>query len=74
LGTTTRLYKDGIEFGSSTQTPVDGGPPAIGREPGTTGRTVGSVQTGVQFEYLQAFIDEVKVYDRALTQTEIQNL
>ena len=73
-GTTTTLYKDGVAFGSSTQTPVDGGPPAIGKEPTGAGRTVGSQDPFVQFEFLKAFIDEVRVYNRALSVGEIQAL
>jgi len=62
-GSTLTLYRDGIPVATSNAT-------------GALSATTGTLQIGAsQFgEYFQGLIDEVRIYKRALTDTEIQTI
>src|SRR5437773_753713 len=62
-GATHRFYVDGDEKGSSTIRPTAAAPTSL---------QIGRVRDGS--DYLRGTVDELRVYSRALSQTEIQSL
>src|SRR6185503_4440102 len=61
-GTTMRLYVNGVEVGSK----------AYAGSIATSGGVLSIGGNGVWSEYFKGWIDEVRVYNRALTATDIQ--
>jgi glucose/arabinose dehydrogenase/PKD repeat protein len=62
------LYSDGIAVGTDEYV---SGTTSFSAEPGNNNLYIGGLENG---QYLDAYIDEVRIYTRALTQAEIQTV